>query len=110
MSDTLDQSGIASFSGFDAETARRLRANLALIARQTDSEDLRGLVRRVLSGTEHVRAVFRHPAFVAMAAPKLENLLEGIRRLDPEERAKVFQAAGQRVPTEAELGGPSTSQ
>jgi hypothetical protein len=54
--------------------------------------------------------VFRHPAFVAMAAPKLENLFEGIRRLDPEERAKVFQAAGQRVPTEAELSGPSTSQ
>ncbi len=40
MSDTLDQPGIASFSRFDAETARRLRASLALIARQTDPSSL----------------------------------------------------------------------
>lgn len=103
MSENLDQSGIAAFSRFDADTSRQLRGNLAVISRQTDSEDLRGLIRRVLSGKEHVRAVFQHPAFAAMASGKLDNLVQGIRRMDPEERAKVFKTAGQRMPSDDEL-------
>jgi len=65
MSEHPDQSGIAAFSRFDADAASKLRGNLAVISRHTDSEELRGLIRRVLSGKEHVRAVFGHPAMAA---------------------------------------------
>ncbi len=100
MSEHPDQSGIAAFSRFDADAASKLRGNLAVISRHTDSEELRGLIRRVLSGKEHVRAVFGHPA---MAAPRLENLVEGIRRLDLQETAEVFERGGPPVPTDVEL-------
>jgi len=103
MSEHPDQSGIATFSRFDADAASKLRGNLAVISRHTDSEELRGLIRRVLSGKEHVRAVFGHPAFTAMAAPRLENLVEGIRQLDPQARAEVFERGGPPAPTDAEL-------
>jgi hypothetical protein len=38
-----------------------------------------------------------------MASPRLENLVEGIRRLDLQETAEVFERGGPPVPTDAEL-------
>ena len=89
-----DHSAIATIAGHDQRLMRRLRADLAVIARRTDDESLRDLCRAVLRGTQSVRRVFEHPAFSAMVGRSVDQLQRGLDRLDPDDRDRLLADAG----------------
>ena len=92
--DQHDYSGIDAMTRGDRRQARQLRASLAVIARRTDDPGLRQLLVQVLDGRESVRRVFAHPTFWQMAGTSLDNLEEGLRQLDDEQREDLMDRVG----------------
>ncbi|MEX0428094.1 hypothetical protein AB3X52_10735 [Nocardioides sp. DS6] len=80
--------------GNDPVLVRRLRADIAVIARRTDDPGLRDLCLSVLRGTQSVRRVFEHPPFARLTRTSVDNLQAGIDRLDEEERADLLAGIG----------------
>jgi hypothetical protein len=92
----VDYSAIAAVAGNDPLLIRRLRADIAVIARRTDDAGLRDLCVAVLRGSQSVRRVFEHPAFRQMALTSAEHLEEGLDRLDEEQREELLAGIGSR--------------
>jgi len=94
-----DQSGITALARGDAASARELRANLAVFARQTDNPEVRSLVAGVLAGRRNVREVFQAREFNEVGLRRLANIEEGIARLNDEQRAELFNPNRPHTPT-----------
>lgn len=103
MTDEHDGSGIDRMVRGEPERARRLRATLAVVARRTEDEDLRRVIRDVLAGTENVRRALLHPGMTAMAQASLDNLERGLDRLDPDEREDVMSRVGTERTADEEI-------
>jgi|GEM_PF-5274708 len=93
----VDYSAIAAVAGNDPILMRRLRADLAVIARRTDEASLRELCVAVLRGSQSVRRVFEHPAFRQMALAGAERLEEGLDRLEEDQREELLGGIGSRT-------------
>lgn len=96
MSD-IDMSAIDNVAHHDERMARRLRANVAVIARRTGDPDLRALCLKVLGGQQSVRRVFEHPSFSGMLQHNLANLKQGLDRVPPERREEALRRIGEQI-------------
>ncbi len=87
------RNGIAALADGEKESARRLRANLAVFARRADDPEVTDLVNEVLGGRRNVRDVVSSPQFARELSAKLDNLETGLRRLPPLERERLLDRA-----------------
>lgn len=88
----VDYSAIDALAGHDQRAVRLLRANVAVIARRTEDRSLRDLCLSILHGQQSIRRLTEHPSFQAMARRSIDNLQQGLDRLDDDERERVYAA------------------
>ncbi len=100
MNPEEDQSGIMDLVHGDATSARELRANLAVFARQSGSPQMHRLVSQVLSGRRSVREVLRSKEFNDVGGKRFANVEKGIAQLTDEQRTELFDPDRQRTPAE----------
>ena len=98
MNPAEDESGIEALTRGDAASARELRANLAVFARQTDNPEVRSLVAGVLAGRRNVREVFATREFNEVGLRHVASIERGIAQLTDEQRAELFNPNRPRTP------------